>query len=94
MGFHLIDRLGSAAGISVDKKQHNAQVGSGRLWDRRVLLAKPTTFMNNSGKAVRKLMDYYKVPGLASNKVKSLARVLRRHYCKLQYGESCCLHRF
>ncbi len=46
--------------MAVDKKQHNALVAQARLWDARVLLAKPTTFMNSSGKAVKKLMDYYK----------------------------------
>ncbi len=61
IGFQIVDRLGAAAGIPVDKKQHNALVGRGRLWDAKVLLAKPTTFMNNSGKAVRKLVDFYKV---------------------------------
>lgn len=61
IGFKVIDRLGADAGISVDKKQHNALVGKGRLHGLPVLLAKPTTFMNSSGKAVRKLMDYYKV---------------------------------
>jgi peptidyl-tRNA hydrolase, PTH1 family len=61
IGFMIVDRLGADAGISVDKKQHNAVVGKGRLHGPPVLLAKPTTFMNSSGKAVRKLMDYYKV---------------------------------
>ena len=61
IGFQVIDRLGEAASVAVDKKQHNALVGRGRLWGAPVLLAKPTTFMNSSGKAVRKLMDYYKV---------------------------------
>lgn len=61
IGFMIVDRLGADAGILVDKKQHNAVVGKGRLHGAPVLLAKPTTFMNSSGKAVRKLMDYYKV---------------------------------
>lgn len=61
IGFMIVDRLAADAGVSVDKKQHNAVVGKGRLHGAPVLLAKPTTFMNSSGKAVRKLMDYYKV---------------------------------
>jgi peptidyl-tRNA hydrolase, PTH1 family len=61
IGFMIIDRLAADAGIAVDKKQHNALVGKGQLHGAPVLLAKPTTFMNSSGKAVRKLMDYYKV---------------------------------
>ena len=34
-----------------------------RLADKPVLLAKPITFMNNSGEAVGKLMRYYKAGG-------------------------------
>lgn len=62
IGFEIVDRLAADAGILLDKKQHNALVGRGRLHGLPVLLAKPTTFMNSSGKAVRKLVDYYKVP--------------------------------
>lgn len=36
-----------------------AQVGAG---DRQVLYAAPLTFMNQSGRAVRSLLDYYKTP--------------------------------
>jgi Peptidyl-tRNA hydrolase len=61
IGFKIIDCLSAEAGVAVTQKQHNALVGKGRLHGVPVLLAKPTTFMNSSGKAVRKLMDYYKV---------------------------------
>lgn len=64
VGFRCIDWIGKVNGISVDKKQHNAIVGSGRLGGKRVLLAKPQNFMNVSGKSVRKLMDFYKVTGV------------------------------
>ncbi len=62
IGFHCIDRLADGAAIAMDKKQHNAVVGKGLLFGRRALLVKPQTYMNASGKAVRKLMDFYKVP--------------------------------
>lgn len=61
VGFQCIDQLAAAASIPLDKKQHNALVGKGMLFGRKAVLAKPQTFMNSSGKSVRKLMDFYKV---------------------------------
>ena len=61
VGFMLMDVLARQLGIHMDKLQHNAAVGRGRLCEKRVLLAKPMTFMNNSGESVGKLARYYKV---------------------------------
>ena len=61
VGFMLIDTLARQLGIHMDKLQHNAAIGRGRLCEKRVLLAKPMTFMNNSGESVGKLARYYKV---------------------------------
>ena len=57
----LIDTLARQLGIRMDKLQHNAAIGRGRLCEKRVLLAKPMTFMNSSGESVGKLARYYKV---------------------------------
>lgn len=57
----LVDALARQQGIALDKLQHNAAVGRGVLCGQRVLLAKPLTFMNNSGESVGKLARYYKV---------------------------------
>lgn len=43
-------------------KRGNADVVEARLGTRRVVLAKPRTFMNTSGGAVKALADFYKVP--------------------------------
>ena len=60
VGFMLLDELARQQGISLDKCQHSAAVGRGTLAGKRVLLAKPLTFMNASGEAVGKLARYYK----------------------------------
>lgn len=52
----LFERLGNGKKISTDKKFESEMV---KLKD--VILVKPQTFMNNSGRAVRKIMDYYKL---------------------------------
>ncbi|CAL5229078.1 g12334 [Coccomyxa viridis] len=62
VGFMLLDTLARQLGIHMDKLQFSAAVGRGRLCEKRVLLAKPMTFMNNSGESVGKLARYYKIP--------------------------------
>lgn len=44
------------------KKEKNALTYSSDIDGRRVIFAKPQTFMNNSGVAVLALMTFYKVP--------------------------------
>jgi peptidyl-tRNA hydrolase, PTH1 family len=41
--------------------KHKSEVASITVQEEKVLLAKPQTYMNNSGLAVRLLMDFYKV---------------------------------
>lgn len=62
VGFMAVDEIAKAHGISLERLQKNCHVGRGYICDRKVLLAKPMTFMNNSGEGVSKLLDYYKIP--------------------------------
>ena len=62
-GFMLVDELARQVGAQLDKLQHNAAVGRGRFCGKRVLLAKPMTFMNNSGESVGKLARYFQAHG-------------------------------
>ena len=52
----LLGRLGHEKKFSTDKKFESEIV---KL--KNVILVRPQTFMNNSGRAVRKIMDYYKI---------------------------------
>jgi len=57
LGFMLIDRLAREAGAAVTRRECQSLVGSASLENRRVRLAKPQTYMNLSGEAVRCLMN-------------------------------------
>jgi peptidyl-tRNA hydrolase, PTH1 family len=57
LGFMVIDRLAEAHGVRVTRKECQALVGCGAIEGRRVMLAKPQTFMNLSGIAVKPLME-------------------------------------
>lgn len=51
-GFIAIDALAKKYGANIDRVKFHATTAEVNIGDRRVLLMKPTTFMNNSGVAV------------------------------------------
>lgn len=60
IGFMVVDILAHRWGIEVNRSNHRALFGEGRKGTERVVLAKPQTFMNNSGWSVRDLVNWYK----------------------------------
>lgn len=62
IGFMAVDRLAHQHGISASKKEKRAIVGSGIIDGNPVILAKPQTFMNNSGDSVGPIANYYNIP--------------------------------
>jgi PTH1 family peptidyl-tRNA hydrolase len=61
VGFLTIDRLAERHGIAITKSRHHALIGDGLIGGKKVLLVKPQTFMNDSGRAVRAVLDYYNI---------------------------------
>ena len=62
LGFRVVDVLADRLGARLKPaKGMRALVAEARDGERRVILAKPTTFMNASGQAVSELARYYKV---------------------------------
>ena len=61
MGFLTLDQFASRYNISVSLKGFESFYGKGMVGGMPVFLAKPQTFMNVSGFAVRKLTDYFKI---------------------------------
>ncbi len=60
-GFAALDCLAEKTGISLNQKSHKAIWGSGTIDGKKVILAKPQTFMNLSGESVGALVSYYKI---------------------------------
>jgi len=44
------------------KKKFEAKISEGKLGRKKIILAKPQTFMNDSGRAVKLLIAYYRLP--------------------------------
>jgi PTH1 family peptidyl-tRNA hydrolase len=52
VGWEVVARLAARAGIRVNQDEGFAEVGSGAIGTKRILLARPYTYMNVSGAAV------------------------------------------
>ncbi len=61
-GWMAIDHLADKLGCKVNKIKFKSFVGECRINNKRALLMKPTTYMNNSGQAVVEAMNFYKLP--------------------------------
>ena len=61
VGFMAVDAISEVHGFSTPKKQFQDWTQEGRIGPEKVLLLKPGTFMNESGRAVRAAMDFYKL---------------------------------
>jgi len=59
-GFRCINKLARKHGISLSRRGSQAQFGTGHIAGSDVALAKPRTYMNLSGKAVKLLMNRFK----------------------------------
>jgi peptidyl-tRNA hydrolase, PTH1 family len=56
IGFMCVSHLGKMRSIPFDKKQAQARTGIGTIAGKRVVLARPQTFMNASGESVSALL--------------------------------------
>jgi len=65
VGAMVLDELAARAGVKLSAgrgKRARTLIGEGRLAGRRVVLARPTSYMNESGGPVRGLLDYHSIP--------------------------------
>jgi peptidyl-tRNA hydrolase, PTH1 family len=61
LGFMVIDELASRLGVSSFKDKSRSLIAESRIDNQKVILVQPQTFMNDSGSAVKGLMDWYKI---------------------------------
>ena len=58
-GFQALDILAKRHGIKLKATKFDAHAGQGMIGGEKVMLIRPTTFMNNSGYAVDGILHYY-----------------------------------
>lgn len=60
-GFMAIDALAEKCGVRIDRVKFHALTSEASFGGVRVLLMKPTTYMNNSGVAISEAAAFYKI---------------------------------
>jgi len=62
IGFRTIDSLAQDIGIEFKKvKSYYSLISRGKINNHKIMLVKPQNFMNLSGRAVSKIISYYKI---------------------------------
>ncbi len=61
-GFMAVDCMAEDLNFDFNKNKYEALIGECKIGDKRILVIKPQTFMNNSGRAVQKISAFYKIP--------------------------------
>ena len=62
IGFQIVGEVARRYNVSFTRTRANAMICDFRLGSALVLLAKPQTFMNNSGQSTGALVNFYKLP--------------------------------
>ena len=61
MGFNTINKIAKKYDISVEQKKFDALFGMGEIEGEKVILLKPQTYMNLSGKSIIQVINFYKI---------------------------------
>lgn len=62
VGYMAVDAIAERNGWGPFRKRFHGELAEGNLNGRRILLLKPTTYMNDSGRAVATAARFFKVP--------------------------------
>ncbi len=62
IGFMAVDEIARRHGFSPWRRRFQGEVSEGRLGSEKVLLLKPQTYMNESGRSVGEAARFYKIP--------------------------------
>ena len=60
-GFIVLDMLAKQCGEEINRMQFKGRTADVMLGDKRCLLLKPTTYMNNSGESIVQALEFYKL---------------------------------
>lgn len=61
-GWLALDYISEKLDCKVNKIKYKSFIGTCEIGSAKVMLMKPTTYMNNSGQAVVEAMNFYKIP--------------------------------
>ena len=61
IGFKIIDAINLHFKLSKQKPKFKGLLTTGNIEEKKIYAIKPLTFMNNSGTAIKELIDYFKI---------------------------------
>ena len=61
IGFKVIDNISKEYNIEINRQKFKGVYGEGFINGEKVILLKPTTYMNLSGESIREVVDFYKL---------------------------------
>jgi peptidyl-tRNA hydrolase, PTH1 family len=61
IGFNVIDNISKEYNIDINREKFKGVYGEGFIANTKVILLKPTTYMNLSGESIREVVDFYKL---------------------------------
>ena len=61
IGFKIIDAINAHFKLSKQKPKFKGLLTTGNIEEKKIYAIKPLTFMNNSGTAIKELIDYFKI---------------------------------
>lgn len=61
IGFKVVDNIAKEYNIEVNRQKFKGIYGEGFINGEKVILLKPTTYMNLSGESIREVVDFYKL---------------------------------
>lgn len=61
VGFKVIDNISKEYNIEINRQKFKGVCGEGFIANQKVMLLKPSTYMNLSGESIREAADFYKL---------------------------------
>lgn len=61
IGFEVVDYISDKYNIEINRVKFKGVCGEGFVEGKKVILLKPTTYMNLSGESIREVMNFYKL---------------------------------
>lgn len=62
VGFDVIDILSKEYNIPINRQKFKGEYGEGYIENKKVILLKPSTYMNLSGESIIQFVNFYKIP--------------------------------
>ncbi len=62
VGFDVLDMISEKYNIHINRTKFKGMYGEGKIGNEKVILLKPSTYMNLSGDSVIEVVNFYKIP--------------------------------